>query len=84
MALRKFNAYEFTVEGEGQFPVDMLRYDNAVPRTSEDVVVAFGRRGKRQVTLVHTAASHSPADERPVAFVRRRLARGAGQRARPA
>ncbi len=28
----------FTVEGRSDFPVDMLRYDNCYPDTSEDAV----------------------------------------------
>jgi hypothetical protein len=29
--------YRYTVEGTGQFPVDMLRYDSCWPSTSKDV-----------------------------------------------
>ncbi len=29
---------EFTVEGRGAFPVDMLRYDSCYPSSSEDVL----------------------------------------------
>jgi len=30
------NTYEFEVEGHGDFPVDMLRYDRACPATEVD------------------------------------------------
>lgn len=29
---------EIVVAGKGRFPIDMLRYDNCVPRGSEDAV----------------------------------------------
>jgi hypothetical protein len=32
------NMIEFTVEGSGRFPVDMLRYDRATPSTYADFV----------------------------------------------
>lgn len=28
---------EFTVEGDGEFPIDMMRYDRCTPATQEDV-----------------------------------------------
>jgi len=34
----KIRGYAFAVEGEGQFPTDMLRYDACYPRTTEDAV----------------------------------------------
>jgi len=40
----------FTVEGAGEFPLDMLRYDGCYPRTEEDANRAQDReRGRRQV-----------------------------------
>jgi hypothetical protein len=47
--------HEFCVEGGGEFPFDMLRYDSAYPKTQSDVV-AMLTKGRRAVTLV----SHSP------------------------
>lgn len=51
---------KFTVEGVGDFPLDMLRYDRCFPRTGEDAemlltpeVNAYASR--RQVTLVALA-----------------------------
>lgn len=45
------------VEGVGMFPVDMLRYDNCVPATGEDVakiedcVRGGGTRDRTRITL---------------------------------
>jgi hypothetical protein len=43
----------FTVEGRGEFPLDMLRYDAAWPASERDALTAQDReaRGVRQVTL---------------------------------
>ena len=43
-------ATKFTVEGGGQFPLDMLRYDGAYPVSSSDVS-AMTDRGRRRVSL---------------------------------
>ena len=49
----RFQAFRFTVFGEGVFPVDMLRYDRCVPDTQEDVALAFtARRDRRHVRLI--------------------------------
>ena len=40
----------FAVEGAGQFPIDMLRYDSCHPRTSADAA-AIEERGRRKVHL---------------------------------
>lgn len=47
MAQRKLTVYpmRFTVEGRGQFPVDMLRYDACWPDSSEDVFALTVERG---------------------------------------
>ena len=62
MARMKFNAFEFEVEGDGDFPVDMLRYDNCVPHSQQDVVNIFSRfeKGKRRVRLrAYTPPGHT-------------------------
>ena len=41
----KFKSYLFTVEGRGRFPMDMLRYDRAVPSTGDDVTTLEDDRG---------------------------------------
>ena len=40
MAIRPEKLYQktFTVEGAGEFPIDMLRYDSCVPQTEGDVI----------------------------------------------
>lgn len=45
---------QITVEGSGTFPLDMLRYDCAYPKTSDDVSAMRGN-GKRQVILIARA-----------------------------
>lgn len=46
--------FEFTVEGRGAFPLDMLRYDSCHPRSSDDVAgLDSPDRGERKVTLLH-------------------------------
>ena len=53
--MAKIKAFEFTVEGPHDFPVDMLRYDGCWPRTSEDAVAITRdvRDGKlHRVTLI--------------------------------
>jgi hypothetical protein len=52
--------YEFTVEGRGFFPIDMLRYDACWPMTQEDVC---------RMTLDGTTRGMMPAD-RPAVKVR--------------
>jgi hypothetical protein len=42
---------EFTAEGRGQFPVDMLRYDRCYPKTTNDAVALTGDQ-QRTVKLV--------------------------------
>jgi hypothetical protein len=36
MAVEKKYLFRFTVEGSGEFPVDMLRYDSAWPSSESD------------------------------------------------
>lgn len=42
---------DLTVEGAGEFPVDMLRYDAAFPHKEEDSYLIM-ERGKRKVSLL--------------------------------
>jgi hypothetical protein len=49
---------KFTVEGRGDFPLDMLRYDRCFPRTGTDaetILPPEHLRGPRCVTLVALA-----------------------------
>jgi len=43
---------KFTVEGRGDFPLDMLRYDRCFPRTGMDCDTITYTGEVRQVTLV--------------------------------
>lgn len=48
-------AVSFTVEGSGQFPVDMLRYDGCYPATEREDVLAIAAHTygeKRRVVLI--------------------------------
>lgn len=42
----------FTVEGEGHFPIDMLRYDRAWPKSEADSSAIPQAYRKRQVRLI--------------------------------
>jgi hypothetical protein len=46
----KFYEMHFVVSGSGEFPIDMLRYDNATPSSEEDSGI-IERRGPRRVAL---------------------------------
>ena len=46
---------KFGVEGDGKFPIDMLRYDSCWPHSSIDVD-AFNRKGRRTITLASYSA----------------------------
>lgn len=48
--MKRFYEVRFTVEGEGTFPFDMLRYDSACPATEADSA-AIDRRGIRRINL---------------------------------
>lgn len=55
--------YHFIVTGNGPFPLDMLRYDAAWPRTTDDALViarTFKDRGPEVATVV-SLTSHTPA-----------------------
>lgn len=43
--------YTFTVEGAGQFPFDMLRYDSAFPASERDSYEISHDDKRRRVTL---------------------------------
>jgi len=58
--------FKITVEGIGQFPYDMLRYDQCFPFTETDSANISLRYEKRQVTL---RASMPPTRERWQSFM---------------
>jgi hypothetical protein len=47
----------YTVEGRGEFPLDMLRRDQAWPADTRSAL-AIGERGRRRVTLTAAVARH--------------------------
>ncbi len=55
----------YTVEGAGEFPIDMLRYDMAWPDQSEDTgkINSPPRTEKYQVTLSRAAHFHPKPDD---------------------
>lgn len=57
MPRSKPKCVRFLVEGSGPFPLDMLRYDKAFPRTEQDANVAQGSRIRRSVTLLSSSLS---------------------------
>lgn len=59
MARKERKYYVVTVEGYGQFPIDMLRYDAAFPHTEEDSYRIM-EQGKRVVNLLTQVAPTIP------------------------
>ena len=58
--MSRMYSHDYTVEGFGDFPIDMLRYDSSYPFNSQDVEqislprVVVGGNKRRQVRLAHT------------------------------
>ncbi len=64
--------YQFQVEGAGQFPFDMLRYDSCHPATESDAAaLEHHRKERRKVTLLATApdAKNAPSNGRWRSFM---------------
>lgn len=64
--------HDFVVQGEGTFPIDMLRYDSCHPKTSNDVVrmanlptTHRGAMNMRQITLTTYSARKDEANVSP-------------------
>jgi len=64
----------FVVKGIGRFPIDMLRYDSAYPRTSEDAIkidqACAGELRKWEVSLC-SESRHAPTVGRWESFLSR-------------
>lgn len=56
----------FTVEGRGEFPLDMLRYDSCYPRFVEDVTKMRGNE-RRSIAMV-TQSQFAPTAGRWKSF----------------
>ena len=48
---KAFPRFEYTVRGDGTFPLDMLRYDCSWPATSEDVSWLWSGKEERELML---------------------------------
>lgn len=53
---KKSETQIFTVEGSGQFPFDMLRYDSCWPHSSMDAARLEPSRRERRRVVLETAA----------------------------
>lgn len=66
--------YEFTVEGRGYFPIDMLRYDACWPMTQEDVCrmtidgTSRGMKADSEPVKVRMASHREPTAGRWASF----------------
>jgi hypothetical protein len=67
--------FEFTVEGVGDFPLDMLRHDSAYPADKESVAAimaglawAAARKQSRERLVVRLVSHRAPAAERWLTF----------------
>lgn len=62
--------YAFTVEGRGQFPLDMLRYDACYPADSDTVsqIDAEDEPGKRRRVRLLTSRDTPPTSDRWSSF----------------
>lgn len=49
--MRKMELRDFTVEGHGEFPFDMLRYDSCWPYQQEDAAQLASRRYERDTNV---------------------------------
>lgn len=57
MRTRTAEIYTFTVEGRGNFPTDMLRYDQCWPYQSLDAAAIDEPRERRRVVLQSCSAT---------------------------
>lgn len=66
----KIYVFHLTVEGKGQFPYDMLRYDRCVPKTGDDVYnMNTSSLYLRQVHLqMYSANKNGPTKDRWESF----------------
>lgn len=54
---------EITVQGQGEFPFDMLRYDQCFPANESESYKLRGREF-RSIKLIQRAKAHNPGKER--------------------
>jgi len=66
--MNRIYSYILTVEGRGEFPLDMLRYEQAYPATERDSY-RITERGKRQIELaIQTTRFFTPTGGRWESF----------------
>ena len=65
------NRFEYSVEGVGDFPLDMLRHDRAYPADEESVTAimaglpwAAARKRSRELLVVRLVSERAPTPER--------------------
>lgn len=56
-----YYVHKITVEGAGQFPIDMLRYDQAFPASEADSAIISQQADQRVVNLERISGVNIPA-----------------------
>lgn len=65
---KEFFEIQYVVEGSGEFPIDMLRYDRSCPATEADAH-KISREGVRRITLLRFSQGNaSPNADRWESF----------------
>jgi hypothetical protein len=60
--------YEFTVEGAGEFPLDMLRYDQCYPYSAVDSALMHREHSERRRIVLQSCSRRMPSRERWQSF----------------
>lgn len=65
MKSKKKMVYEWfiVVDGSGEFPLDMLRYDSCFPHTENDSYAITHHTGKRRILLCRRGVNETHASE---------------------
>lgn len=68
--MAKVQSYTYTVQGAGEFPFDMLRYDSCYPATQEAVSVMApgGPRPRLPMRSVQVTGRREPTEGRWASF----------------
>lgn len=68
MTKKEPKLYTYRVDGYGDFPLDMLRYDRAWPASERDSAVAQGVPGERNRRIVVINSYQAPTPARWASF----------------
>lgn len=70
MKASKLYLFRLTVEGSGDFPVDMLRYDRCIPFTGEDAhkVGAYSLEKRKVLLQMYSASKEGATKDRWASF----------------